>query len=150
MLRTPRHTAQIALCGNECSTMNEPIKTYADKLKDPRWQRRRLEILQRDNWGCIYCGDKTSELQVHHLLYLSNRDPWEYDDEHLVTACIACHADETRLKEEDKMLVNMMSMAGCRRRDLYSFFTDLRRFIRESGVPKDQFQRLMEFLHTHG
>ncbi len=29
--------------------------TYAEQLKDPRWQKRRLEILQRDEWRCL-CG----------------------------------------------------------------------------------------------
>lgn len=131
--------------------MNQPIKTYSDKLKDPRWQRRRLEIYQRDNFTCIYCGDKTKELQVHHVLYLSNRDPWEYDEIHLVTACRDCHADETELRSEDASLIGMLNMAGIRRREMYSLATELRRFIRHSGnEPHLQFQTLMDFLYNNG
>ena len=27
--------------------------SYSDKLKDPRWQRKRLEIFERDNWTSV-------------------------------------------------------------------------------------------------
>ena len=33
---------------------------YSEKLKDPRWQKKRLEILERDNFRCQYCGDKNA------------------------------------------------------------------------------------------
>lgn len=26
------------------------LKTYYEKLKDPRWQRKRLEVMQRDDY----------------------------------------------------------------------------------------------------
>jgi len=32
------------------------MPSYADKLKDPRWQRKRLEILQREDFNCEACG----------------------------------------------------------------------------------------------
>lgn len=66
--------------------------TYFDKLKDPRWQRRRLEIFQRDEWACVYCCSKTDTLNVHHLAYVRGREPWAYPDSLLVTTCEPCHA----------------------------------------------------------
>ena len=39
---------------------------YVEKLKDPRWQRKRLEILQRDDWKCYWCKDDKTTLNVHH------------------------------------------------------------------------------------
>jgi len=30
---------------------------YLDKLRDPRWQRRRLEMLNKWEWTCEVCGD---------------------------------------------------------------------------------------------
>jgi len=30
---------------------------YKDKLKDPRWQKLRLEVLNDNNFTCQYCGD---------------------------------------------------------------------------------------------
>ena len=65
--------------------------TYAEKLKDPRWQRKRLEILQRDNWTCKNCGATDTTLHVHHLSYTAHAEPWEAADENLVTVCAECH-----------------------------------------------------------
>lgn len=66
-------------------------KTYSEKLKDPRWQRRRLEVLQRDEFTCQLCGDKVTELHVHHLSYQFGNDPWEYPLSNLITYCRHCH-----------------------------------------------------------
>ena len=42
-------------------------KTYLEKLKDPRWQKKRLEILERDGWKCMACGEKEKTLRVSIL-----------------------------------------------------------------------------------
>lgn len=68
-----------------------PAKSYFEKLRDPRWQRRRLEVLERDGFACTECGDDKSELHVHHKYYVRGRSPWEYDDEALATLCEPCH-----------------------------------------------------------
>jgi 5-methylcytosine-specific restriction endonuclease McrA len=64
--------------------------TYSEKLRDPRWQRKRLEILQRDNWACLSCGTKTKSLQVHHVAY-RKIEPWDYPDDLYQTLCEDCH-----------------------------------------------------------
>ncbi len=74
--------------------------TYVDKLKDPRWQKKRLEILERDNWTCQLCGDKEMTLHVHHLKYSGN--PWESETEDLITYCQCCHSLIEFLKKECK------------------------------------------------
>jgi len=58
---------------------------YSEKLKDPRWQKKRLEILERDNWQCQSTGLRNEPLIVHHLRYFPNLDPWEYDEKYLLT-----------------------------------------------------------------
>jgi len=63
--------------------------TYAEKLKDPRWQKKRLEVLNRDFFLCKYCMDGTTTLHVHHLKY--NGEPWEAKSEDLITLCEHCH-----------------------------------------------------------
>lgn len=68
-------------------------KTYSEKLKDPRWQRKRLEIMQRDEFRCRLCADKDSTLHVHHLRYRRDAEPWEYANESLVTVCDGCHEE---------------------------------------------------------
>lgn len=64
--------------------------TYAEKLLDPRWQKKRLSILDRDNWRCKLCGDGTTTFHIHHKKYKG--DPWEVEDEDLVTYCKHCHS----------------------------------------------------------
>lgn len=79
---------------------SEPVKTYKEKLKDPRWQKMRLKVFERDEWYCARCGDSKSTLHVHHRYYLPNADPWDYPMEALVTLCENCHNDEQELKSE--------------------------------------------------
>jgi hypothetical protein len=65
--------------------------TYSEKLKDPRWQKKRLEIFERDKWKCQSCGGKTNTLQVHHRYYQRGCNPWDYPDECYQTLCEQCH-----------------------------------------------------------
>jgi len=67
---------------------------YAEKLLDPRWQKKRLEILERDGWQCQYCGDTKTTLHVHHHFYDKTGDPWEMASHLLVTLCAPCHEYE--------------------------------------------------------
>ena len=64
---------------------------YSQKLKDPRWQRKRLEIFNRDNFTCQRCGNSNDMLAVHHISY--NKNPWESTNENLITLCSACHEE---------------------------------------------------------
>lgn len=68
-------------------------KTYSEKLKDPRWQKRRLEVMKRDGFTCHRCRDKEKTLNVHHLMYDKGKDPWDYDDCALITLCEDCHKE---------------------------------------------------------
>ncbi len=76
--------------------------TYAEKLKDPRWQRKRLLIFERDNWTCLRCNSKTNNLQVHHKKYFPGCDPWEYEDRFLETLCVNCHEIEHEIIKEEE------------------------------------------------
>ena len=60
-------------------------RTYAEKLRDPRWQRMRLKVFERDDWTCTSCGDSKTTLHVHHKLYEPGKEPWEYPLECLLT-----------------------------------------------------------------
>ena len=73
--------------------------SYYDLLKDPRWQKKRLEIFNRDNWACQICGEKKATLHVHHKIYLKNKNPWEYPDELLATLCEHCHQEEAEIMD---------------------------------------------------
>ena len=79
---------------------------YAEKLKDPRWQRKRLEIMERDAFACQMCDDAESPLHVHHKWYVWGNDPWDYPNDALVTLCLDCHEGVTNGKRgaEGKLL----------------------------------------------
>ncbi len=75
--------------------------TYSEKLKDPRWQKKRLEILNRDEFTCRLCGDDKLTLHVHHICY--NGNPWEANSDRLITLCEACHEEETDLLKKSQV-----------------------------------------------
>lgn len=86
---------------------------YSEKLRDPRWQRRRLDILQRDDFTCQICFDTTTTLHVHHRRYLAGREPWEYGDHDLTTLCKPCHDLETEAwPEAMACLVDVLCARG--------------------------------------
>jgi 5-methylcytosine-specific restriction endonuclease McrA len=57
-------------------------------LKSDAWQRKRYVVLKRDNWRCVYCGGRAT--QVHHKRYAKyniGKEPIEW----LVSVCDSCH-----------------------------------------------------------
>ena len=61
---------------------------YRDYLKSDEWKRKRYVVLKRDNWRCVYCGGRAT--QVHHTKYARyniGREPIEW----LVSVCKDCH-----------------------------------------------------------
>lgn len=98
-------------------------REYSEKLKDPRWQQKRLGILNRDNWTCQECFDTKSTLHVHHLKYEKKTEPWEYPDFYLITLCETCHynvekyrpvlendiMDSLKLRVKDEFMLRCLS-----------------------------------------
>jgi 5-methylcytosine-specific restriction endonuclease McrA len=72
------------------------LTAYQQRLRDPRWQKKRLEILQRDGWQCQECRSKDKELQIHHRWYIRGAMPWEVPSVALVTLCVHCHTKKRR------------------------------------------------------
>lgn len=118
---------------------------YPDKLKDPRWQRKRLEIFQRDDWTCLSCMRKDKTLHVHHILYIAGLEPWEYDNHLLVTYCEVCHntehligdtlrSDLIHILQSKPMLIQPLA-AACILADKYpAFRKDLQNFMKQSMI----------------
>lgn len=73
--------------------MAECKKSYSEKLKDPRWQKKRLEILERDEWKCKICENTDRTLHIHHKYYdeKTHHEPWNIAKTALVTLCEKCH-----------------------------------------------------------
>lgn len=68
---------------------------FMSKTADPKWQRRRLQVMERDNWTCQRCGNTSEQLEVHHLVYVHKAKYHEYLDHELITLCRECHQYET-------------------------------------------------------
>jgi 5-methylcytosine-specific restriction endonuclease McrA len=81
----------------------EKVKTYYEKLQDPRWQKRRLEVLSRANFKCDWCDSEKFRLEVHHGYYRSRAEPWEYPEDTLWCLCEHCHG----MAEDSKHDVQM-------------------------------------------
>lgn len=73
---------------------------YAEKLRDPRWQRKRLEVFQRDGWKCTHCGRTDVTLNVHHEDYIGS-NPWDTPNENLTTICVDCHSKEHKISRHN-------------------------------------------------
>ena len=57
-------------------------------LKSDAWQRKRYVVLKRNNWRCVYCGERAT--QVHHKRYAKyniGKEPIKW----LVSVCKDCH-----------------------------------------------------------
>lgn len=62
-------------------------------LKSNEWQRKRYVVLKRDNWQCVYCGARAT--QVHHKRYARKnigKEPIKW----LVSICKTCHDKKHR------------------------------------------------------
>lgn len=75
-------------------------KTYYEKLKDPRWQKKRLEVLNDADFTCLYCYSSDDTLNIHHVYYEKGLDPWDYDNSALWVLCESCHKEVAKLQKE--------------------------------------------------
>jgi hypothetical protein len=96
--------------------------TYREKLLDPKWQRKKAQILQRDNFTCRNEKCKSTEitLHVHHLDYIPGINPWDYPDDMLLTLCAVCHDKENERLMLERYLSNSLKMKGFLISDLLS------------------------------
>lgn len=127
---------------------------YTDKLKDPRWQKKRLAIMERDGWKCLKCLDEKSTLHVHHLSY--SGEPWEAPDDQLVTLCEHCHLliEVNRLDATDYKAIKFINSNG----NVILFVVTGGRLIVFKKVEQDTetisltselFSKLLEFFKSH-
>jgi hypothetical protein len=87
----------------------EKQQEYYEKLKNPKWQKKRLEILERDNWTCQNCSGTSKELNVHHKIYYPNYEPWDYPNDLLITYCKDCHElDKNWRNYFEDALINLL------------------------------------------
>lgn len=76
------------------------MSNYAEKLKHPKWQKKRLEVFERDGFSCQLCKDKETTLHVHNKYYVNFNDPWDYPMDAFATLCEHCHTEVEFAKKE--------------------------------------------------
>lgn len=116
-------------------------KSYKEKLRDPRWQRKKNSILERDNYTCQSCKSTTKTLEVHHLQYIYP-DPWDITDDLLITLCSDCHRKEEGRDELEKNLATTLRMKGFLVSDLLAMSVKLETDIK---FPQTLLKILREF-----
>jgi 5-methylcytosine-specific restriction endonuclease McrA len=106
--------------------------TYAEKLQDVRWKRKRDDLLRQSGYTCCECGQPLTcgkmDLQVHHVVYISCLDPWDYPDELLLVVCDWHHRERQAVEqaifvEVGKHLAGL-NVYEMRRQPIYSFFEE--------------------------
>ena len=75
---------------------------YRLERQDPRWQKKRLQIMERDEFKCVDCEDSTATLNVHHSYYVKGRKCWQYPLFALKTLCHKCHTKHHSEINEDE------------------------------------------------
>jgi len=98
--------------------------TYAEKLRHPKWQKKRLEILERDGFKCCVCDKTDEQLHVHHKIYEQGKEPWDYPNENFETLCIFCHEFEEDFKTSYRELVKELLHGGSSYFNLYRVLED--------------------------
>ena len=84
---------------------------YAQQIKHPNWQKKRLEVLEDRGFQCENCGSTEDELHVHHPFYRKGAMIWQYELEELLCLCNKCHLEEHALDERIKKALSILGKA---------------------------------------
>lgn len=120
--------------------------TYQEKLKDPRWEKKRLQILNRDKFTCIHCGDTENTLHVHHKSYHDN--PWDAPDHELKTLCEDCHSiQHSNLSRLERMLYDRIVSTNHQIRYWTNLFLEDYKRAKEFAALEEEFIKDEEFIN---
>jgi len=100
-------------------------KNYWEKLKDPRWQKMRLSVMERDEFTCQHCESTTETLNVHHKYYVYGNEPWEYELPDLITLCEDCHQSEEECKHDYRVTIKHLLREGKSYRDIMNHLVQI-------------------------
>lgn len=112
--------------------------TYQEQLRDPRWQKRKSQICNRDNWACKSCTKSDVTLHVHHIFYFSFLMAWDYPNDLLITLCMDCHEKEKERPELQKDLAVALQLNGF----LYSDLLCLSQLVHDKKFSRSLIKKL--------
>jgi hypothetical protein len=125
---------------------------FAD-YQHPKWQKKRLQIMEQDGFRCRRCKREDANLHVHHISYASGKKPWEYPDSNFACLCHSCHHEIHHIisgvKDQQKRLVenwctmssdfdlqdllNLFTMMVCLGEEGLRVFTQIARLLQSKG-----------------
>ena len=110
---------------------------YSKRLKDPRWQRKRLEVMERDKWTCVDTLESDDPLQVHHCWYAKG-GPWETPNKYLITVTEDAHNERHKIESDIKktlglILANLSASDEVGLTDLGHAFFTISEFLENRG-----------------
>lgn len=94
------------------SEMQMNTFSFKEQYRHPNWQRKRLEIMERDQFMCQACYSDEDTLNVHHKRYFKGRMIWDYPNELLVTLCEGCHEYQHESSEGMKTIIGALRVDG--------------------------------------
>ena len=110
------------------------MSNYSELLKDPRWQKKRLKIMERDNFQCQITFEKDKTLCVHHKKYIKGKKPWEYANKDLITITEELHNRMHLIfKDNDFFYKDISNKFKCTPTDMYILFYRTFQIIEKEG-----------------
>jgi hypothetical protein len=110
----------------------QKFTAYSDQYKSPLWQKKRLEIMNRDKFTCQECGEKEKQLNVHHRFYIKGRNVWEYDNDVLQTLCEDCHEKQHKKEPKNKEFIKLLkTFSDTQIEQLFFFIFDIKYYIKK-------------------
>jgi hypothetical protein len=70
--------------------MNKNQSSFTQKFHDPRWIKKRTELLHAYDFTCVKCGAANGHALVHRIKHVPHLDPWNYPDHLLQVLCRDC------------------------------------------------------------
>lgn len=86
---------------------------FKDQYKHPKWQKKRLEVLEREDYTCQDCGNTESTLHIHHGYYERDKMLWEYPSKTLWCLCEGCHSVWEDVKRDFHYEIGQLNLADC-------------------------------------
>lgn len=125
--------------------MKKKTLDFSTQYRDPRWQKKRLEILQRRGFKCQHCKSETQQLHVHHCSYHNDSNIWDYEAHEYLVLCDKCHKHIHCLIDAVRVLCASLFM--CNGNDTILTFESLMDNINGSIPPvRDQMIRSFQTL----